>query len=294
MSIEWTDETLNPLRARRRDNGVTGWHCEKVSPGCTNCYAETMNRAQRFYGTGYRYTMPARAHVENFLDMQTLDRMHRMRKRKRVFLCDMTDIFGPWVPDGWLDRLFRAMAIAGNVQWQILTKRPERMREYIVSRFSGTGIYHPRTPESRRHPWPLPNVWLGVSAENQDYADHRIPQLLATPAAVRFVSAEPLLGEVDLVPYLWPTPGATLDWVITGGESGGKSRSTDITWLRKLREDCQEAGVPLFVKQLGNRPTLFGERVRVRGHRGQYMEDWPHDLRVREQPAQWAATGGSQ
>ena len=151
--------------------------------------------------------------------------------------------------------------------------------------------------------WPLPNVWLGTSVENQRWADVRIPELLATPAAVRFLSCEPLLGPLDLRPWLtrvptsgdgWRLTGGTalaiadivLDWVIVGGESGPKARAFDLAWARSLVSQCRAAGVAVFVKQLGAKPyCIDGDLIGAKlGRKGGIMDEWPADLRVREWP----------
>ena len=305
--IQWTDETLNPFRARYTDIDVkeepiyAGWHCERVSPGCENCYAETFN-FQRL-GTGLQYTRPNRDRVEHFLDERMLAKPLHWRKPRRVFISSMTDIFGEWVPDEWLDRLFAVMALTPQHTYQLLSKRPERMREYLANPAERCDrwIDAAQTMDLR---WdidpselPLPNVWLGVSVEDQRRADERIPVLLETPAAVRFLSVEPLLGPVDLrAPMeewicednvwrrsLWGclACGGTgyfeprnatfcvkcrgrrtgISWVIVGGESGTGARPMDIAWARSLRDQCRAASVPFFMKQFGARPLFDREEL---------------------------------
>lgn len=221
-SIEWTDASWNPVRAR--GDGKLGWHCERVSPGCEHCYAERLNGR---LGTGLKYTVPNRQQVELFLDEKTLTAPLRWRKPRKIFVGSMTDLFGEFVPDAWLDRIFAVMALSQRHQFQLLTKRSKRMREYILNarcrierriddqRDNGEGHSQPipnrsegrfsNLPSSNlaaRLAWPLPNCWLGVSAEDQQRLDERVPELLATPAALRFVSAEPLLGPLDLSKFL--------------------------------------------------------------------------------------------
>lgn len=322
-AIQWTSETWNPLRAIT-GAGKGGWHCERVSPGCQNCYAERQNMsAWAAGGTGLPYNRKSREQVSIFLDAAALAKPLRWKKPRRVFVCSMTDLFGEWVTDEMLNRVFAVMAWTPHITYQVLTKRPERMREYIQT---GIGV------ESR---WPLPNVWLGVSAEDQERADERIPVLLETPAAVRFVSAEPLLGEVTLTrDLLWrATPcrdgcgcerpedadvndcacggeccvgeafiyrPPDLHWVIAGGESGPGARPCNVEWIRDVVAQCREAGVACFVKQLGARPyssredegpnerlTLDNARwqFHLRDRKGGSPEEWPEDLRVREFPA---------
>jgi len=315
-SIEWTDFTSNPIRARRQLTPASkpniGHYCEKTSPGCKNCYASALQK---------RFGMPSfsearREDVEPYLDRNELQKLLKRRKPCKVFLGDMTDIFGDWVPDEWLDQIFAVMALTPHVTYQLLTKRAERMREYFdtdtyrddiiamrakelhtsVSPFrlpSGSIFDSARVAKNERWQivtWPLPNVWLGVSCENYEYAAKRIPELLQTPAAVRFVSAEPLLGTVDFrflpVPNAptthtwdvlkgsvydagqWPVDATDrLDWIIIGGESGKGARPCDLTWIRSIVEQCQAAGTSCFVKQAGSRPIdssyeagIFAER----------------------------------
>jgi protein gp37 len=248
--IEWTDATWNPIRARQTVPGVAfkpkiGWHCEHVSEGCRNCYAETMNRR---LGTGLDFKPGHRSDVEIFLDEKMLLAPLRWTKPRRIFVNSMTDTFAEFVKDEWLDRMFAVMALAARHTFQVLTKRPERMREFCTSG------------------WPLPNVWLGVSAEDQATADERIPLLLETPAAVRFVSLEPLLGPIDLFHIEEPSGltfnalskkegisfrGRGLDWAIVGGESGPHARPMHPEWARDIRDQCAAAATPFFFKQWG-------------------------------------------
>lgn len=308
-SIEWTDTTWNP---------VTG--CSKVSAGCKNCYAEGV--AGRFWGD------------RKFTDMRThpdrLDAPLRWRKPRRVFVNSMSDLFHDDVPDTFIDEVFRVMKQASPsvVQlqesgfeqlpskhvFQILTKRPERMRDYIL------GKAHQRIGASLC--WPLPCVWLGVSVEDQRAADERIPLLLQTPAAVRFLSCEPLLAPVDLSDYApWfgdprQEPEAfaidgRIDWVIVGGESGPGARPCDVAWIRSIIQQCGAASVPCFVKQLGAKPVArdrwdMSESVfedldasedgwteadgrvvmRLRDRKGGDPTEWAEDLRVRQFPGE--------
>lgn len=266
-SIEWTDATWNP---------VTG--CTKVSDGCDHCYAETF--AERWRGT------PGH-HFENGFDVQLrperLDQPLRWRKPRRIFVNSMSDLFHDRVPDEYIARVFAVMAQANHHTFQILTKRHARMRAFLNdycrcgkghvpgihlrSRMSWAGTPHSPTyvPGVDGHevyfnrPWPLPNVWIGVSVENQKWADIRIPALLDTPAAVRWISAEPLLGPVDVAEWLGPRCRASraqadlpfLDWVVAGGESGPGARPMHPDWARALRDQCVNAGVPYLFKQWG-------------------------------------------
>ncbi|MGV0595673.1 DUF5131 family protein [Mycolicibacterium porcinum] len=267
--IEWTDATWNP---------VTG--CTKLSPaspGCQNCYASTF--AERFRGTPGHY-------FERGFDVQLrpekLDQPLRWRRPRRIFVNSMSDLFHDDVPADFIAKVFAIMALAPQHTFQVLTKRHGRMRSMLndnafLTRVCEYGEWFALTQKPnrlddrifRRGPWPLPNVWLGVSTENQKWAARRIPALLDTPAAVRFISAEPLLGPVELSQHwLHPVmrPGADpavgrrigkangvgfLDWVIVGGESGHQARPMNPRWARSLRDQCQAAGVPFLFKQWG-------------------------------------------
>jgi protein gp37 len=283
-SIEWTDFTANPLKFRDAD-GKTVWGCVHASPGCVNCYAETL--AKR-YGRGGPFNAPTMAKLTPFLDEKELRAMltDKAAAGKRCFVGDMTDVFGEWVADDLLDRLFAVLVQRSEVTWQVLTKRAARIRDY----FDG---FSRRTGE----PWPVPNVWLGVSCEDQQRANERIPHLLETTAAVRFVSAEPLIGPVELRPDWFKLDdisgvdyGSGLDWVIVGGESGPRSRYCDTSWIHSLLAQCRAAGVPCFMKQLGAKPTQGreGEEPIVFAVKGKGNDPigWPTWMRVREFPAE--------
>ena len=271
-SIEWTDATWNP---------VTG--CSVVSPGCTNCYAMRLagtrlkHHASRAGLTVETKAGPVWTGEVRFNEVW-LDQPLRWKRPRRIFVCAHGDLFHEQVPDEWIDRVFAVMALAPQHIFQVLTKRAQRMRNYfwqdpvgrrgqIRFRVDVMLARSDRLEErlSFLRVWPLPNVWLGVSVEDQPRADERIPQLLATPAAVRFVSAESLLGPMDLTQScaIWwgkRGPGAgpfdlkrrpLLDWVIVGGESGPSARPMRPDWVRGLRDQCQAAGVPFFFKQWG-------------------------------------------
>jgi len=270
--IEWTEETWNPVRG-----------CSKVSDGCRNCYA--MRQAHRFSGPGKAYEgltklVPGKGPqwtgeircVEELLEAPL-----RWKKPRKVFVNSMSDLFHPDVPFEFVDGVFGVMAVADRHVFQVLTKRPERMREYMQGRDWGhaanwavnrfvrqlDGPLHLRGEVVP----PLPNVWLGVSVEDQETADERIPHLLQTPAAVRWLSMEPLLGAVDLCfaatiedglerhPFpCFPRdvgPTNELHWVVAGGESGPGARPMHPEWVRSIRDQCQAARVPFFFKQWG-------------------------------------------
>jgi protein gp37 len=260
--ITWTDATWNPVRG-----------CTKVSAGCVNCYAERF--AKRWRGIKGH---PFEQGFDVRLVPEALELPLRWRKPRRVFVNSMSDLFHEKVPDEFIHRVFAKMALAERHTFQILTKRPERMRRFFE------GWMRP----------PLPNVWIGVTAEDQRAADERIPLLLRTPAAVRFVSVEPMLSAVDLSaffggPYIG-IPGDVvhnaynfgLSWIIIGGESGPKARPFRIEWARALLAQCRAAGVPAFFKQTGARPVGW---PRPNDDAGRDPDQWPSELRVQEFPA---------
>jgi protein gp37 len=297
-SIEWTDATWNPIRG-----------CSRISEGCRNCYAEGV--AYRFSGPGKPYEglvtigpNGARRRQWNgqvkFVEKHLLDPL-KWKAPRRVFVNSMSDLFHENVTDEIRDRIFAVMALCPQHTFQVLTKRPERMLNYLTglsevaaawSRkiekpFTASDVLNLRWMHWRLNqgpafpygPWPLPNVWLGASVENQAAADERIPLLLQTPAAVRFISAEPLLGPIT---FRWATWDSwtiahphferaevaegrggkrrlvrehdglrMLDWVIVGGESGHDARPMHPGWAESLRDQCVAAGVPFFFKQWG-------------------------------------------
>jgi protein gp37 len=259
-----------------------------VSPGCDHCYAATF--AERWRGT------PGHPYVNGFdltLRPERLDRPLRWRRPSRVFVNSMSDLFHAAVPDRYIAEVFAVMHYARHHTFQVLTKRRGRLQALVGSgEFAQLvwDIAENMDPDGRLcrggppDLWPLPNVWLGVSVEDQHWADIRIPALQATPAAVRFVSAEPLLGPVDL----GQAALHRLDWVIVGGESGPGARPMDPTWAADLVQSCGLAGVPVFVKQLGT--------VWAREHGGPVKGGdphcWPADLRVRQFPPPMAAADG--
>ncbi len=309
--IQWTTFSANPLKYRAPDGRVV-WACEKLSPGCTNCYAES--RSHRYGGARRAgdWNAGVMATLTPFLDEAELHKMLTARtiggmsvSGSKCFVGDMTDIFGEWVPDDLLDQLFAVFALRPDVTWQVLTKRAERMRAYfavdrtvLLDRIDAASDEWTHGTISDAD-WPLKNVWLGVSVENQHFADERIPLLLQTPAAVRFISAEPLLGEIDLhSPVLEADSDRYLDWVIVGGESGRCARPCCLSWIRNIVHDCAEAKVACFVKQLGARPHEttdddgadgectwpIGTEIRLKDSHGGDPKEWPAHLRVRQFP----------
>jgi protein gp37 len=316
--IEWTDATWNP---------ITG--CSVVSPGCTNCYAmklagtrlkhhpsragltkDTKARGGEAEGRTGKKGKPVWNGTVRFNE-QWLDQPLRWSRPRMIFVCAHADLFHENVPDEWIDRIFAVMALTPQHTYQVLTKRSARMRDYvngdwslrIIDQVSGPAVGWLSTGRNI-----LPNVWLGVSAEDQQRADERIPDLLATPAAIRWVSAEPLLGPIDftrldMLRYFrvpdaenpnWPRntfdalrgrsdihpihgaePNwAMLDWVVVGGESG--DRPMHPAWARQIRDQCADAGTAFFFKQWGShRPLTPAEHGQACG--AVLIGDDPHD-----------------
>lgn len=287
--IEWTDATWNP---------VTG--CTKVSPGCDRCYAETF--AERWRG------IPGH-HFENGFDVtlrpERLDQPLRWIKPRRVFVNSMSDLFHESVPDGFIGSVWDVMAKTPRHTYQVLTKRHGRLRS-LLRQWAADDWQWRRDDGLWCGPvrGPLPNVWLGVSAEDAPWAAIRVPALLETPAAVRFVSAEPLLGPLGLRPgeWLpplgggprvnlarpWEPPGPSLDWVIIGGESGPGARRMDLGWAQWLALQVKGTGTPVFVKQLG---SVLGKELGA-GPKGGDWDAWPEGLRVRQYPREMAVSRG--
>ncbi len=288
-SIEWTEQTWNPIVG-----------CSIVSPGCTNCYAMKMAARIEAMGNQPRYAGTTRKVNGNAIWTGKLAQAPesallaplRRKKPTTYFVNSMGDLFHEDCPDEWIDRVFAVMALSPQHTFQVLTKRAARMRDYCltlgrhheVDRVSlamkqihaeydlgGSGAFYTLGTIG----WHFKNVWLGVSTERQQEADERIPLLLETPAAVRFISAEPLLGHIALhaLNLATPTPSnalrgvrcvpddsddgyhneptAKLDWVIVGGESGLGARPMNPEWALSLRDHCTASGVPFFFKQWG-------------------------------------------
>jgi protein gp37 len=299
-AIEWADAVWNPLAG-----------CNEVSPGCLHCYAAVM--AHRLAAMGQEKYQGTTKKLPNGkvvwtgklnLDPGALAQPLSWKKPRRVFVNSMSDLFHEDAPDEFIDQVFAVMALCPRHTFQVLTKRPERMLAYFSAKTACRWIpgdevtAEPRervielringllskAPDAYKissevgsaRRWPLPNVWLGVSVEDQQRADERIPLLLQTPAAVRFLSCEPLLGPVDLRPKApdayailgkfygtgtfdpsGMSPAADrvlncfpkIDWVIAGSESGHNARPCELSWVRSLRDQCVAAGVPFFWKQ---------------------------------------------
>ena len=385
-SIEWTDRTWNPTRG-----------CSRVSEGCRNCYAERQaarfsDPGQTFDGFVKRTDAGPRWTGKVALVPKKLDEPLRWKQPSRVFVNSMSDLFHELLSNVDIAIVFGVMLLAEQHTFQVLTKRPQRMRSWFEW-IQGTPLYIGKDEETAtaldsgpahacltllgantpaelvkgplftavlagggkpamdapiRSRWPLPNVWLGVSVEDQATADERIPLLLDTPAAVRFVSAEPLLGPIDLTRLLvkdtgynhpdlaetsfdalrgsgtYPSrmtgipiqcEGPALDWVIVGGESGPGARACELSWIRSIINQCRDAGVACFVKQLGSRSCdiarpvsvtdeerrrwmdngwccvltndgeCFTKHPRLRDAKGGEPSEWAENLRIRQFPA---------
>ena len=323
-SIEWTDKTWNPVRG-----------CGLVSPGCTHCYA--MKFAHRFSGEGKPYEGLTRMREKNGpvwtgavrLVREALHEPLRWREPARVFVNSMSDLFHEGVPDGFITDVWRVMWSAPWHTFQILTKRPERARDWLAKWVdTAEADYEPKLargpaavraahrsgrarlfadmiegwgepPEGAGYPlydwaegmirWPnvLWNTHLGVSVEDRKHGVPRIDVLRRLPAALRFLSVEPLLedlGALDL---------RGIHWVIVGGESGPGARPLNVRWVRNVVEQARAAGVAVFVKQLGARPTAESGLVplRFKSRKGNDPSEWPEDLQVREFPREALCVG---
>jgi len=332
--ISWTDATWNPLRG-----------CSKVSAGCKNCYAETM--AARFSGPGQPYDGTIRDGRWNGSIRLVPEKMNeplRWKRPRRIFVNSMSDLFHDGVPFEYVAAVFGVMAACPQHTFQVLTKRPGRAVEFfkwVVSQRADGVARHTcgyeawRVMDHAGHAargavadageetrWPIPNVHLGVSVEDQATADERIPILLQCPAAVRWASYEPALAAVDFTritvvkPDVQFQPGVYLnaltghvagpddvidraDWIVVGGESGPSARPFHVQWARSTVEQCKADGVACFVKQMGANVELSPDEMeRMTGHRtmthrwrlndkaGADPSEWPEDLRVQEFPAE--------
>jgi protein gp37 len=291
--IEWTSSTWSPVRG-----------CTRVSPGCQACYAERL--AGRFSGPGQPYDGFARGRKEDYNGGSGLPRtngqwrwtgevrvipehiaipLHWKRPRK-IFVNSMSDTFHEKLSHEEIATLFGVMAACPQHTFQVLTKRPQRMHKWfawvkraairgvtpadIIHFFAKLDLPNERSLAyaSSRPVWPLPNVWLGTSVEDQPRADERIPWLVKTPAAVRFLSVEPLLGPVDLTRWLGPD----INLVIVGSESGHGARRMELAWVRSIRDQCVAAGVKLFIKQFS---TPAGKKLSLPVLDGRQWKEMP-------------------
>lgn len=270
--IAWTHATFNPWEG-----------CEKVSPGCAHCYAEARN--QRFHGGEHWGRGAARLRRSESYWREPLKwnaAAERAGERHRVFCASLADVFENRADlSAERARLFQLIEQCTALDWLLLTKRPQHMRAMLPSAWLAS---------------PLEHIWLGTTCEDQKRLEERLPELVATPAAVRFLSLEPLLEDLNLQfairdPHPIATPHDMIpavlgvDWVIVGGESeertGPRARPFDPDWARHIMDDCRMAGIPVFVKQMGSSPVGL---VQLRQKKGTDMTEWPEDLRVRELP----------
>lgn len=252
--IEWATHTFNPWVG-----------CTKVSPACDHCYAEGW--AKRTGNADLWKGERRRTAAANWRQPIKWNEAARAAgERHRVFCASLADVFDNQVSEEWRADLWRLIRATPDLDWLLLTKRPQNITKMLPS----------EAMQRASAPWPWPNVWLGTTAENQAEADRRIPHLLATLAAVRFISAEPLLGPVDLG-FLEPCDHVrrsceeigcwrALDWVIVGGESGPNARPMEESWAEDIRDQCKTAGVAFFMKQMTKKAPI------------------PADLMIREFP----------
>jgi protein gp37 len=325
--IAWTDATWNPVRG-----------CSRVSEGCRNCYAERV--AVRFSGPGQPYegfadvpegkrhsqTGAATTGVRGnwtgkvALVEKQLPIAMRWKKPRKIFVNSMSDLFHESLSFETIDKVFAVMTMAPQHTFQVLTKRPKIMQDYMIELLAGKRQVASRAREMAgsivgglialgamregERLVPPTNVWLGVSVEDQKTADERIPILLRTPAWKRFVSYEPALGRVDFSPWVCSDVAGVgcgsavvsnrLDWIIVGGESGQGARPFNVDWARTTVEQCREAKVACFVKQFGPRPFDHPRRaglsikdpghMRLRSSKGDDPSEWPPEFRVQEFP----------
>jgi protein gp37 len=265
--IQWTDATWNP---------VVG--CSIVSPGCTNCYAmavaarmSLMQPSSHYVGTAKKvkghavWTGQLRSAPEHIWEAPL-----RWTRPRMIFVNSVSDLFHEDMPKQWLDRAFDIMEACPQHVFQILTKRSQIARDYLKNR------WHDRAPPA--------HIWIGVSVEDQRRADERISDLAETLAAVRFLSMEPLLEAVSIRRWI-----GMLDWIIVGGESGPGARDFSLDWARLVLSETYDSSVNVFIKQLGSKPIgRNGVRITLQHHKGGDIDEWPHDIRIRNMPKKLA------
>lgn len=273
--IQWTDATAN-----------FWWGCFKVSAGCKHCYAETLSNryGKKIWGSPSSTERELKKAI--WTDLPKWNREAKEAgQRRRVFVQSMADFFEdhPQVTE-WRQDALALMQECRSLDFQVLTKRPENVVEMIETSRSHSF--------SDAEMWfsAFPHVQIGTSIENQETADERIPHLLRIPAKVRFLSAEPLLGEVEInkqsgtLDEVFALGDFGVNWVIVGGESGHGARPFDLAWACSLVAQCKAANVPVFVKQMGSNPVNVPSGYKITGKGGDWNE-WPEGLRIREFPA---------
>lgn len=288
-AISWTHRPGTRGRTWNPTNG-----CKVVSPGCANCYA--MRFAGRFSAPGQRYhglvTLAKNRRAvwtgESRLESHMLALPLKWRSPSTVFVNSMSDLFYEGFSNEQIAAVFGVMAAAPQHTFQVLTKRARRMREWFAwiadqecdqhtechaaaLRLDADGAIHAKSNNASDRPWPLPNVWIGVSTENQETYVERVRELHFVPAAVHFISAEPLIGPIDM--HADSINPGWLDWVIAGCESGPGARPCEVAWMRSLRDQCAASGVAYFLKQLV-----------VDGRLRKDVSEFPADLQIQEFP----------
>lgn len=284
--IQWTDATWNPLRG-----------CTRVSKGCEHCYAETV--ANRFSGPGEPYEglialgkKGPRWNGNITLVPEKLDEPIRWNRSRMVFVNSMSDLFHHGVSNEYIAAVFGIMAAAPKHTFQVLTKRPERAKDWFAwvaqqspspAEYCAAEAFRLTCRQETKQvgkTWPLENVWLGVSCEDQKTADLRIPILLSCPAKVSWVSYEPALGLVDFRSWI-----NQLQWIVVGGESGAGARPFDWHWAEDVVLSATSSSTKIFVKQLGSKPILNGLNVtKLISYKGSEPAEWPQIIRVRDYP----------
>jgi protein gp37 len=295
--IQWTNETINPIVG-----------CSRISEGCQNCYAATAAKSARLQQFNQYKLVGNWDGSVQFVESQLLKPLS-WKQPKQIFVCSMADIFHKNVPDEWIDKVLAVATLCPHHTFQILTKRPSRMLTYFSNPDRLTAINFQiseilKEPfeiyQSRLLKLPLPNVWLGVSVENQLAADTRIKFLTQTPAAVRFLSCEPLLERLNLSKWVFDRSEADsitnypVDWVIVGGESGLGSRPCHLNWIKSIVDQCYQGNIPVFVKQLGSNAidsvtyadgvALAHHQIKTSDSKGSDISQFP-GINIRQFPA---------
>lgn len=271
--IEWTDYTFNPWIG-----------CSKVSPGCANCYAETSTPARTMKIEWGKGNPRHRTSESNWKAVRSLDRKSAKDGiRRKVFCASLADWLDPEVPSFWLADLLSLISSTPNLDWQLVTKRPE----LFYSRMTAIMSDWAGTPGAKvAEMWSIfaiapKNVWFGITTENQKTFTDRTREMARIDARLKFLSVEPLLGPIAMA---FP-PGQKVDWVIVGGESGQNARSSDLEWIESVATQSFNLKIPLFVKQLGSRVMFQGSSITTNHSKGGDIQEFPHRLQHREFPS---------